>query len=158
MAFVASDNPNTKVRTYSGESLDYIPTRNVYIPVDSAKVIANGTVRPEDADKIVKQVTIPLKGNMISKSSLMVLDILATNNWERPVYFGIGMGPDSYMGFENYFQLEGAAYRVVPIYTKATDYYEYGQIDSDILYDNLMNKFEWGQYQRPESKHRLFPR
>lgn len=150
MAFVASDNPNTKVRTYSGESLDYIPTRNVYIPVDSAKVIANGTVRPEDADKIVKQVTIPLKGNMISKSSLMVLDILATNNWERPVYFGIGMGPDSYMGFENYFQLEGAAYRVVPIYTKATDYYEYGQIDSDILYDNLMNKFEWGNIKDPK--------
>lgn len=150
MAFVGSDNPNTKVRTYAGESLDYIPTRNVYIPVDSAKVIANGTVRPEDADKIVKQVSIPLKGNMISKSSLMVLDILATNNWERPVYFGIGMGPDSYMGFENYFQLEGAAYRVVPIYTQATDYYEYGRIDSDILYDNMMNKFEWGNIKDPK--------
>lgn len=150
MAFVASDNPNTKVRTYAGETMDYIPTRNVFIPVDSAKVIANGTVRPEDADKIVKQVNIPLKGNMISKSSLMVLDILATNNWERPVYFGVGMGPESYMGFENYFQLEGAAYRVVPIYTKATDYYEYGRIDSDTLYNNLMNKFEWGNIKDPK--------
>lgn len=150
MAFVGSENPSTKVRTYSGESLDYIPTRTVTIPVDSAKVVANGTVRPEDANQIVKQVTINLKGNMVSKSSLMVLDIMAANNWERPVYFGIGMGPDSYMGFENYFQLEGAAYRVVPIYTKATDYYDYGRIDSDILYDHLMNRFEWGDIKNPK--------
>lgn len=88
----------------------------------------------------------------------MVLDILSTNNWERPVYFGIGLGSDAYMGLEKYFQLEGAAYRVVPIETKEAEFYDYGRIDSDILYDNIMNKFEWGKYQRSESKHRLLPR
>lgn len=150
MAFVASDDPNTKVRTTSGEVGDFIPTRNVFIPVDSAAVIANGTVKPEDADKILKQVDIQLKGNSLNKSQLMVLDILATNNWKRPVYFGIGMGSENYMGFEDYFQLEGAAYRVVPIRTKPDAYYEFGRIDTDILYDNIMNKFEWGNIKDPK--------
>lgn len=150
MSFVGSDNMNTKLKTTSDEVLDYIPTRNVYFPVDSAKVIANGTVKAKDTDKIVKQLDINLKGNALNKSQLMVLDILATNNWERPIYFGIGMGPDSYMGFEKYFQLEGAAYRVVPIETNPENYYDYGRIDSDILYDNVMNKFEWGNIKDPK--------
>ena len=150
MSFVGSDNINTKLKTSSGEILDYIPTHNVFFTVDSAQVIANGTVKEKDADKIVKQLNINLKGSALNKSQLMVLDILATNNWKRPIYFGIGMGPESYMGFEKYFQLEGAAYRVVPIETNPENYYDYGRIDSDILYDNIMNKFEWGNIKDPK--------
>ena len=81
----------------------------------------------------------------------MVLDNLAANNWERPIYFGIGMGQDSYMGFDKYFQLEGAGYRVVPIKTENKDaYYEFGRINSNVLYDNLMNKFVWGNINDPK--------
>lgn len=149
MEFVGSDLAQTKLRGYN-EPMDYMPARNLFLPVDSAKVIANGTVKPENADQIVKTVDIALKGNYLNKSQLMVLDILATNNWERPVYFGIGMGTDSYLGFEKYFQLEGAAYRVVPIRTQDEGYYDFGRIDSDILYDNLMNKFEWGNIKNPK--------
>lgn len=149
MEFVGSDLPQTKLR-YDRGTLDYIPTRNLVIPVDSAKVVANGTVRPEDADKIVKNLEITLKGNNTFKSGLMVLDIMANNNWERPIYFGIGMGTDSYMGFEKYFQLDGAAYRVVPIETEPSNIMDYGRIDSDILYDNVMNKFEWGNIKDPK--------
>lgn len=149
MEFVASDLPQTKLRGYT-EALDYIPARNVFIPVDSAKVIANGTVKAEDADQILKELSLTLKGNYLNKSQLMVLNILAANKWERPIYFGIGMGADAYMGLEKYFQLEGAAYRVVPIKTEDSGYYDYGRIDSDILYDNLMNKFEWGNIKDPK--------
>ena len=146
---IHGDLPQTKLSGY-GEPLDYVPTRKVIIPVDSAKVIANGVVKPEDAGKIVKQLEIDLKGNSLNKSQLMVLDIIANADWERPVYFGIGMGTDAYMGFEKYFQLEGAAYRLVPIETKDAEYFDYGRIDSDILYDNLMNKFEWGNIKDPK--------
>ena len=149
MEFVASDLPQTKLQGYIKE-LDSIPTRNVILPVDSAKVIANGTVKPQDADQIVKDLRLHLPMQGLTKSQLMVLDILSTNNWERPVYFGIGMGSDAYMGLEKYFQLEGAAYRVVPIETKEAEFYDYGRIDSDILYDNIMNKFEWGNIKDPK--------
>lgn len=149
MEFVASDLDQTKLKGYS-EPLDYIPARTLFMPVDSAKVIANGTVKPENAGEIVKELDITLKGNSLNKSQLMVLDIISTVNWDRPVYFGIGMGTDAYMGFEKYFQLEGAAYRLVPIETKDSLTYDLGRIDSDILYDNVMNKFEWGNIKDPD--------
>lgn len=149
MEFVASDLPQTKLSGYS-EPLDYIPARNLFLPVDSASVIANGMVKPEHADEIVKELDITLKGNYLNKSQLMVLDIISTNNWKRPIYFGIGLGADSYMGFEKYFQLEGAAYRLIPIATESAENYDYGRIDSDILYDNVMNKFEWGNIKDPK--------
>ncbi len=151
MDFIASERPETKSNRYQGGAIDYIPTRNLFIPVDKKKVIENGTVQPEDTALIVDKVEIQLKGNSLNKSQLMVLDILATNNWERPVYFGVGMGQDSYMGFDKYFQLEGAAYRVVPIKTEeSTTYYDFGRINTQILYDNLMNKFVWGNIKDPK--------
>lgn len=151
MEFVASDHPNTKVRSaYNNEVMDYIPTKNVYVPVDAEKVIANGTVNAKDSALIVDKVEIPIKKNNLNKSELMVLDIIATNDWKRPIYFGIGMGSDNYMGLEDYFQLEGAAYRLVPIKTKNQEYYNFGRIDTDILYDNVMNKFEWGNIKDPK--------
>ena len=144
IAFVASDLPQTKQIPGTRNVEDYIPSRNLFLPIDSAQVIAQGVVRPEDAGKIVKEMSINLKGSSLTKSDLMMLDIISNNNWERPIYFGIGMGTDSYKGFEKYFQLEGAAYRLVPIETNTSGYNDYGQINSDLLYDNIMNKFEWG--------------
>lgn len=150
MDFVASDDPATKSTRYQG-NVSYIPTRKVYLPVDKKKVLANGTVSPEDSALIVDKVEIEINKGSLNISELMVLDILATNNWERPVYFGIGMGQESYMGFEKYFQLEGAAYRVVPIRSDANEmYYDFGRVNTKILYDNLMNKFVWGNIKDPE--------
>jgi hypothetical protein len=141
--FVASDNKATKIQVSPTEILDIIPSRTIRIPVDSAKVIASGTVRPEDADKIVPYIDIKLKGSSILKSQLIVLDILAHNNWERPVYFVSGYHNDA-LGLEEYFQYEGLAYRLVPIKSENKSWVDYGRINTDILYDNVINKFVWG--------------
>jgi hypothetical protein len=141
--FVKSDNKATKVQVSTNEILDIIPSRTIRIPVDKAKVLASGTVKPEDADKIVPYIDIRLKGNSILKSQLIVLDILAHNNWERPVYFITGYHNDA-LGLEEYFQLEGLAYRLVPIKSQNKNWLEYGRIDTDILYQNLIKKFVWG--------------
>lgn len=141
--FIENDDPATKVTLTNGEKVDYIPGRTIRIPIDSAKVIATGTVKPEDADKIVPFIDIKLKGNYIIKSQMMVLDFLANNNWERPVYFVTGYHDDAF-GLEEYFQLEGNAFRLVPIKSHNNNVFDYGRIDTDILYDNLMNKFSWG--------------
>ncbi len=138
-------NDNYKVNGYN-----YLPTSHLCLHVDKDKVLANGTVRPEDADSIVNRLEIDLGGAYMLKPQLMVLDILQTNNWERPIYFGIGMGTDSYMGLQKYFQMEGAAYRLVPIKTPARTSSEYGRIDTEILYDHMMNKFYWGNINDPK--------
>lgn len=139
--FVKSDNKATKVEVSATEILDVIPSRLIRIPVDKAKVLASGAVKPEDADKIVPYIDIKLKGNSILKSQLIVLDILAHNNWERPIYFITGYHNDA-LGLEEYFQLEGLAYRLVPIKSQNKSWLEYGRIDPDILYNNMMN-FQW---------------
>ena len=141
--FVKSDNKATKVQVSATEILDIIPSRTIRIPVDKAKVLASGTVKPEDADKIVPYIDIKLKGNSILKSQLIVLDILAHNNWERPIYFVTGYHNDA-LGLEEYFQLEGLAYRLVPIKSQNKSWLDYGRIDTDILYQNLVKKFLWG--------------
>jgi len=141
--WVMSENEGTKVRVSPTEILDVIPTRTIRIPVDTAAVLASGTVKREDADKIVPYIDITLKGSSIIKSQLIVLDILANNNWKRPVYFVTGYHNDA-MGLEEYFQLEGLAYRLVPVKSQNRSWLDYGRIDTDILYDNLMNRFVWG--------------
>ncbi|MFN2335578.1 MAG: DUF2723 domain-containing protein, partial [Bacteroidales bacterium] len=141
MKFISSGSDVSKLKMYD-EDIYYIPTKTVRIPVDAAKVLANGTVRPEDADKIVPYIDIKLKGSWIMKSQLMVLDIIAHNDWERPIYFVGGMHDDA-MGLEEYFQLEGLAYRLVPVKGVNRGWLDYGRIDTEILYDNMMNRFMW---------------
>ena len=148
MNFISSGSEVSKLSLY-GEDIYYIPTRTIRIPVDSAEVIANGTVKPEDADKIVPYIDIRLKGSWLLKSQLLVLDILAHNDWKRPVYFVAGYQDDA-MGLEEYFQLEGQAYRLVPVKGVNRGWLDYGRIDTDILYENLMNRFVWGGAADPD--------
>jgi hypothetical protein len=147
--FVKSDNKGTKVQVSATELLDIIPSRTIRIPVDKAKVLASGTVKPEDADKIVPYIDIKLKGNSILKSQLIVLDILAHNNWERPVYFVTGYHNDA-LGLEEYFQLEGLTFRLVPIKSQNKSWLDYGRINTDILYQNMVKKFVWGGANKKE--------
>jgi hypothetical protein len=145
--FIASDDDGTKV-TIQGDVYDYAPTFNFYLPVDKQKVIANGTVSAKDSAKIVDRVIWRHPGNYIRKGQLAVLDILANNNWERPIYFAITVGQEAYQGLDGYFRLDGLAYRFLPIKTESSSY-EKGSINTDILYDAYMNKFEWGGVNNP---------
>ncbi len=114
------------------------------LKVNKEKVLANGTVRPEDADKIVDKLEWNMNTssvNPLAKAYIIMMDILANNNWERPIYYASTTGSEAYLGLEEYFQLEGFAYRLVPIKTPRNSYYDVGRIDSDILYNNLMNVF-----------------
>lgn len=140
--FIGDDSKSSKIRVDENEWIDYIPCRTIRVPVDKQKVLANGTVKPEDADLIVPYIDIQLTGNYILKSTLMVLDLLATNDWERPMYYVTGQHEDA-LGLEEYMQLEGFAYRLVPIKSANNSFLDYGRIDSEILYKRLMEEFIW---------------
>jgi MFS family permease len=141
--WVKSENKATKVQVSTSEILDVIPTRTIRIPVDKKKVIESGTIKAEDSAKIVPYIDIRLKGSSILKSQLTILDILAHNDWKRPIYYVTGYHNDAF-GLEEYFQLEGLAYRLIPIKSQNKSWLDYGRIDTDILYDNMMKKFVWG--------------
>jgi len=147
---IRSDHQLFKERTIRNDLVDVLPTSNLILNIDSTKLIENGTVKPKDAKLIEKQLSWTLRDIPISKANLIQLDILAKNNWDRPIYFVAG-GNDGTLGLEDYFQMDGLAYRLVPIKTKSPDYYyELGRIDTDILYENLMKKFSWGRMNEPD--------
>lgn len=148
--FVADENPATKLQ--QADNAAYFPKKIISFKVDKEAVIRNKVVRPEDYDKIVDTITIDLSDRAyIGKDEMMILDLLATNNWERPIYWAITVGRNKYMNLQDYFQVEGFAYRFVPIKTASSpQQLKFGRVDTDLMYDNLMNKFEWGNMNDPE--------
>jgi hypothetical protein len=81
----------------------------------------------------------------------MVLDMIANNNWERPIYWAITVGRDKYMNLQDYFQLEGLAYRLVPIKTTETEGgINIGKVNEKLMYANVMEKFKWGNMNNPK--------
>ncbi|MCD4679577.1 MAG: DUF2723 domain-containing protein [Bacteroidales bacterium] len=147
-SLLKNDPERLKLNTRMGP-IDYFPTKSFSISVDSAKVVDNGTVPVELAGEILPEITWKLNKNGVGKNHLMVLDLLANNNWERPICFAITTGNDSYVGLMDYFQLEGLVYRLVPIKTKVNQY-QIARINPSIMYDNLMNKFEFGNMKDPD--------
>jgi hypothetical protein len=130
-------------------SINFFPTKKYKITVDSAKVIQSGTLLPEDAHLMVDEITWTINRSGLTKNYLMVLDLLATNDWERPIYFATTTGTSAYIGLQDYFQLEGLAYRFIPIRTPDKSGQE-GRINTTAMYDNLINKFRFGNMDNPK--------
>lgn len=142
--FISKDESARSLGQQGGDKRNYIPTRNLRIPApDSATAVKYGLVSPEEASRVT-DITWKAKGNYILKSELAVWDLLANNNWERPIYFSITMGEDAFFGLEDYFRQEGFAYRLVPVKNASAGYRSYGTVATEMMYDNLMNKFTWG--------------
>tara|TARA_A100001035_G_scaffold230997_1_gene193046 strand:- start:1806 stop:4898 length:3093 start_codon:yes stop_codon:yes gene_type:complete len=143
--FINSKNPKAKINTSAGLR-NYCPTKNLKLKVDKEKV--KSFVPKEHHDKIVDEVKWKLKGNGIFKNKLLVLDMLANFNWDRPIYFAITVGRDNFMGLEKYFQLEGLAYRLVP-YTGQSPDGQIGFVNTEKMYERLVNQFSWGGLNDP---------
>ena len=146
MDFVANDSKKTQVELESRQWVNTFPTKVIKIPVDKEAVLQNGIVDPKDADKIVPNIFITLKGDVIYKNRLLMLDVIANNNWERPIYFSGGaFGDDDYIWMKEFLQLEGVLYKLVPIRTPLdkNNPYEMGRIDGDKMYNIVMN-WKWG--------------
>lgn len=144
MDYVSSDDKSHQVEVGNGKSYNFFPTRNMRIPVDSAAVVKNGTVPKAFANRIVKNIDWTLTGNYIQKNDLMILDLLANNDWKRPIYFAASASANSYLGLAPYLQLEGLAYRLVPIRQNEEESQLETRIATDTMYNNVMNKFAWG--------------
>ncbi len=144
MGFITSDKDEAKVSTQGGGKMNYFPSKILRLPVDSAKVVSNGTVQPQDADQIVSEIIFSVDRQYLMKADIVILDLLANFNWERPIYFAVTVSTESFLNLQDYFQLEGLAYRLVPVKSTSRQDGQPGRVQNDIMYDNMMNKFMWG--------------
>jgi len=134
----------------------YFPSYKFSMKVDPA---IKEQFRPylNEGDSLVDQINWQLVSangrpkSYITKAQMMVLDLLANMDWNRPVYFAVTTGGDAYMGLEEYFQLEGLAYRLTPIKHKRSENPNLdGGVATSLMYENMMNKFQWGNMDRTD--------
>ena len=125
---------------------NYLPSESIRIPVDKESVLKNNIVDNNLSNEIVDEIIIKIKGQALYKNRLMMLDIIAENNWERPIYFtGGSFGDDDYLWMKDYLQLEGLCYKLVPIKTTIdqTNPYEMGRVNTEKMY-SMVKDWDWG--------------
>lgn len=160
MEVVNSDDPRTQLMDQGGNKFDMVPARRIAIPVNKENVVKSGIVKPEDAHLIEDTVYIDITPNKsaLLAGEMVFLDLLATGDWTRPIYFtsaadlmNWGLVHYDSKGGESwaYLQQDGAAYRFVPIKTPIERVFGIGRVDTETLYDNLMNKYRYGNIGDP---------
>ena len=156
MEFAKSNDPKTIVDMQNGQKVHFYPTNKIRLLIDKNNILKNKVVNPKFYDSIVPYIDIDIKGRAIYKNRLMMLDIVANNNWKRPIYFSPGsFGDDDYIWMKNYLQLDGMVYKLVPVKTplpKEASQHDMGSIDSDKMY-NLIMKWDWGNGNSSEIYH-----
>ncbi len=140
-----------------------LPTPHIIIPVDKQKVLKNGIVSAKYADQIVDSIALNLPvsyevseefigASSLMKNDIMMLDILATNDWNRSIYFGGGGASEaqSVLFLQDYLEYDGFVYQLVPIKTKKGRQGDYGMIDTNKLL-SIYKNFKWGNLSNPDA-------
>jgi len=157
-----SNDESDKVPMQDGSKSNFLPTKNLKITVDPQQVISTGTVPAADAAKITTTMDWKFNKGYVTKGTLAMFDILAHNNWKRPIYFASTVPSEQYNGLDKYLYSEGLAMRLLPLKADTTaseDRPE--QLNTPILYNNVMTKFKWGnmktaKYLDPQSSDDTF--
>lgn len=155
--WIGSDKPQTKFKyllekqgadlnNYPESNLDivYYPTNKIRIPVNKKNVLETGLVKAKDSALIEDFIDIDLPQSALPKNRILMLDLIANNDWKRPIYFSGGsFDKAEYIWMKDYLQLDGLVYKLVPIKTKNQSSFEMGRVDSDLMYD-IVKKWDWG--------------
>ena len=140
------------VRT-KDNSLHFIPTDTLYLKIDREAVLRSGMIIPEEyVDSMPQYMEISLKGrDRIYRHDLMLLEMLAGTNWERPMYMSMTVGKSNYLStLSDFFVQEGLAYRITPFnwkklgYSYENNFDEVVVADTERFYHNVMDRFKFG--------------
>jgi hypothetical protein len=146
LQLIGTNNPLLQVQYQEGgPSMNSFPTPNFFLPIDTAAVKRLGII-PKDREKqLVGQMEWSMGKRAIEKKNLVILDMIATNNWQRPIYFSSTVAPQDYMNLQPYFQLEGMAYRLLPLKDPNYDPRggDEGFVEKDLTYERLFKQFSY---------------
>lgn len=156
MNFIKLEDERAKLEFASGQKANFYPSNKLRLKVNRDEVIKNRVVTPKYYDSIVPYIDIDLPKEAIHKHQLIMLDIIANNHWKRPIYFSGGSAdPADYIWLKDYLQLDGMAYKFVPVKTtpaKDSSGMDVGYIDADKMY-NIVTKWYWGNSGDPNIYH-----
>jgi hypothetical protein len=144
--FITSDDNRTKVEYTNGESSNYLPTKNFKLTVNPDEVVKNGVVTPDQKSRLTKSMEWKFGPYYITKDNLAILDILAHNNWKRPICFTATASSEAMIGLQPYLYKEGFTYHLIPFKPDTAKHDEYAKINSSVMYHNVMDKFKFGNF------------
>ncbi len=160
---LTSDNDDDKATYQDGSKENFLPSKNFKITINPDQIIATKTLPESKRDQITQAVEWTYNKGYVTKTELAMIDVLAHNNWKRPVYFAITVPDDNYMGLGDYLYNEGFAYRLLPLKKAVVDSAaeKPDLTNTDEMYHNMMTKFKWGNmknatYLDPESVRMSF--
>jgi hypothetical protein len=158
MKLIENENSAVMVATQGGKSIASYPTKTLSLDVDSARVATMDWIPAKDKNKVVKNITWTIGKNALYKNDFVVLNILANMDWSRPIYFSTTLSGSSYLNLKPYMQLEGLAYRLMPIYNAgASD----GVVNTPVMYENMMKNMFWRNLDNPkvyyDENYKRFP-
>jgi len=145
MRWIQSTNDITYVETTNDKKEKTYPTNKIRIPVDKEAVLKSGLVKPEDAHLILPYIDIEIDPDGISKNRILMLDIIANNNWKHPIYFTGGASADEeYIWLKDYLQADGLVFKFVPIKTpiEGKSLFDLGRFDTEFNY-NYWKNIDW---------------
>ena len=160
--FITSDNEAAKVELQNGDKVNYLPTKSFKLAVNANEVLKNGIITPDQKSKLADTITWKTSSNYVTKDNLAFMDILAHNNWKRPICFTTTVGQENMMGLQKYLYKEGFTYRLIPFKVDTTIKDQLTKTNTMVMYDNVMNKFKWGKFKTakyldPESSNMFYP-
>jgi hypothetical protein len=144
--FISSDDKRTQVQYQSGEYGNFLPTKNFKITINADDVLKNHVITPDQKDKLAPVMEWKYTSNYVTKENLAMLDILAHNNWVRPICFTTTIGNENLVGLQPYLYKEGFTYHLIPFKPDTTTKDQLGKTNSLVMYNNMMNKFKYGNF------------
>ncbi|HZX58329.1 MAG TPA: DUF2723 domain-containing protein, partial [Mucilaginibacter sp.] len=153
---------NAKVQLQSGEYVNYLPTKNFKIDINPDEVIKNGVIPASQRALLADTMKWKYASNFVTKDNLAFIDILAHNDWKRPICFTITVGQENMLGLQQYLYKEGFTYHLIPFKVDTASRDQLGKTNNDVMYKNIMEKFKWGNYKTakyldPESTTMFYP-
>ncbi len=152
LRFMSEGHP---IRSARSSFPSFIPTKRMYIPIDFKKAVSSGWINESDSSKFVNKIPLNFdKKNYLTKDEIAILDILANNLQDRPIYFSVTVRNVKLLGLNDYTELEGLGLRIVPIKSKSSKgmgIYGSGRVDADKIYENVMTKWKWGNFDKVET-------
>jgi hypothetical protein len=118
-----------------GDAVSIYPSKLMMLPIDRQAVLSKGIIAENIAPYVKDTLLWNIPGSHFDKKTMIILDIIANNNWERPIYFSTTLSNEDYLNLREYLQLEGLAYRLLPAKVPGA---KYGWINSDLMYKNMM--------------------
>ncbi|MDB4924590.1 DUF2723 domain-containing protein [Mucilaginibacter sp.] len=144
--FISSDDQRTMTQYQNGEIANYLPTKNFKITINPDEIIKNGIVPASQRNMIADTMKWKYTSNYVMKDNLAMLDILAHNNWKRPICFAITVGNENLIGLQPYLYKEGFVYHLMPLKVDTAVRDQASKTNTMVMYNNMMNKFKFGNY------------